>query len=635
MAIVKMRFVNLMGRVDDFDRAVEQYVASYDIQLENCLSELREVKGLSPFEETFSYQAELAQASSFLESIGMEKSALPAEKSALTADEAAQSVHTLERSMQELREKQTELNAKLDAAKTLVTQIEPMIGLDMDLAKLLHFEYIRFRFGRLPRESASKLEVYIDDELNLVFLPTKSDGDFLYGIYFVPHQMAVKVDTIMKSLHFEWLRIPDGLEGTPYEAMERAKNAVVGIESELEQLGRELKGYLEVHTAEVVSAYTALAAAANASAVKKYAARTDKQYFIIAGWMPEAEVKRLQKSVADDEDVIFVICDENAHVASTPPVQLKNNRVFRPFEMFVKMYGLPNYREIDPTPFVAITYSILFGMMFGDLGQGALLMILGLLAYRFMRMPLGGILACAGACSMFFGCMYGSFFGFEDLPWLQPIWLSPMHETMTILITTVVIGMGLIVVAMIFHLINAWKQKDLAGLLFGTNGAAGLLFYLTALVTAGGMVTGLFNVPMAIAAVVLLLALIGIGIYEPMANFFAHKRSLISTSRGMFLMETFFELFEVLLSYITNSISFIRVGAFALSHAGMMSVVFLLREGASGAGNVLSLILGNLLVMGLEGLIVGIQVLRLEFYEMFSRFFSGTGRAFQPYHKEH
>lgn len=98
--------------------------------------------------------------------------------------------------------------------------------------------------------------------------------------------------------------------------------------------------------------------------------------------------------------------------------------------------------------------------------------------------------------------------------------------------------------------------------------------------------------------------------------------------KGMFIVEKFFELFEILLSFITNTMSFIRVGAFALNHVGMMSVVFLLSDMAQG-GSVVVQVLGNLLVIGLEGLIVGIQVLRLEYYEMFSRFFVGDGKEFQ------
>jgi V/A-type H+-transporting ATPase subunit I len=120
---------------------------------------------------------------------------------------------------------------------------------------------------------------------------------------------------------------------------------------------------------------------------------------------------------------------------------------------------------------------------------------------------------------------------------------------------------------------------------------------------------------------------------EPLTRLIKKKKQLIKGSKVMFCVETFFEMFEVLLSYVTNTVSFVRVGAFALSHAGMMGVVHLLADTASGNPNIVVLIFGNLLVMGMEGLIVGIQVLRLEFYEIFSRFYTGGGREFKPFSK--
>jgi V/A-type H+-transporting ATPase subunit I len=119
----------------------------------------------------------------------------------------------------------------------------------------------------------------------------------------------------------------------------------------------------------------------------------------------------------------------------------------------------------------------------------------------------------------------------------------------------------------------------------------------------------------------------------PIISFLEKKKELIHGGVGLFLFETVIEAFEMILSYFTNTVSFVRVGAFALSHASMMGVVMMLSATASGSNNIAVVILGNVLVMCLEGLIVGIQVLRLEFYEMFSRFYSGAGREFIPYNK--
>ena len=99
----------------------------------------------------------------------------------------------------------------------------------------------------------------------------------------------------------------------------------------------------------------------------------------------------------------------------------------------------------------------------------------------------------------------------------------------------------------------------------------------------------------------------------------------------MFAITAFFELSDVLLTYFSNTISFVRMGAFAVSHAAMMEVVLMLAGAENGSPNWIVIILGNLFVCAMEGLIVGIQVLRLEYYEMFSRFYKGTGRKFEPF----
>ena len=289
--------------------------------------------------------------------------------------------------------------------------------------------------------------------------------------------------------------------------------------------------------------------------------------------------------------MICLIHDDNKNRVSQPPVKLRNPKLFKPYEMYIRMYGLPNYNEFDPTIFVALTYSFIFGWMFGDVGQGLVLVIGGFLLYHFKKMNLAAIISMAGVFSTFFGFMFGSIFGFEDV--IEPIWLRPMSKMTdlpmigrlnTVFIVAVAFGMGMILLTMIIHIINAVKNHSLGDLCFDTNGIAGLVFY-----------------------------------------------GLLVFAIVMIVVQALFELIEVLLSYFSNTISFVRIGAFAVSHAAMMQVVMMLAGAESGTPNILVVILGNLFVCGMEGLIVGIQVLRLEYYEMFSRFYKGDGREFEPY----
>ena len=127
----------------------------------------------------------------------------------------------------------------------------------------------------------------------------------------------------------------------------------------------------------------------------------------------------------------------------------------------------------------------------------------------------------------------------------------------------------------------------------------------------------------AIPAVVLLLS-------EPLIKLVNGDKNWQPESWGGYLVQAFFEVFESLLSYLTNTVSFLRVGAFVLVHASMMMVFFNLAEMLGGVGYYIMIVFGNVFVLALEGLLVGVQSLRLEFYEMFNRFYEGSGVQFAP-----
>ena len=156
------------------------------------------------------------------------------------------------------------------------------------------------------------------------------------------------------------------------------------------------------------------------------------------------------------------------------------------------------HNEMDPTMFVGLTYSFIFGVMFGDVGQGLLLMIGGGLVYKFKKAPLAGIIATAGVFSTIFGFLFGSIFGFEDV--LPALWIRPIdHMTTlpflgklnTVFIVAVAFGMFLIMVAMVLHIINAVRGKNMESAWFDPNGAAGLVFYLAVISDSRSLYDGI------------------------------------------------------------------------------------------------------------------------------------------------
>jgi V/A-type H+-transporting ATPase subunit I len=277
--------------------------------------------------------------------------------------------------------------------------------------------------------------------------------------------------------------------------------------------------------------------------------------------------------------------------------------------------------------------------MFGDLGQGFVLALLGYYMAKKKGSVLGAIGIRIGISSMIFGFLYGSVFGNEYL--LNPFFINvlglsdkPIHVmdsdfTMTLLIAAISIGALLIVLAISINIYMQIRKKHYVALFMSHNGIAGLMFYgyvLTALALSMGFEVNILT-PIYLT-VFAGIPLILIFFKEPFERK-SHGQKMFPTGFGGFFVEGFFELFEILLSYITNTMSFLRVGGFVLSHAGMMLVVTSLMDMVGGTGSIFVFIFGNIFVMALEGMIVGIQVLRLQFYELFSRYYDGNGVAFQ------
>lgn len=542
---------------------------------------------------------------------------------------------------QELQDKKEKLKKKTEELRAKQQVIAPFRPLDCDIHKVLNYQYITFRFGRIAVEFYHKMQKYLMEDLKAIFVEGERDESFVYGAYFISPAEAQKVDAVFRSLHFERIDLKDEFEGTPAYAYQALENEIARVNIEIKDLDKEAGEMLADRAPQLVAARNRLEELSNNFDVRKMAARMEdnkEDYYILCGWMSEDDVEKFEKEVEDDEKVFLVVEDDHDAYFGEPPTKLNNPKLFKPFEMYISMYGLPAHNEIDPTIFVGLTYSFIFGAMFGDVGQGLLLLIGGWLLYHFKHIALAGIIATAGFFSTIFGFMFGSIFGFEDV--IEPLWIRPIeHMTTlpflgklnTVFIVAVAFGMFLIMVAMVLHIVNAMRNKEPGEAWFDANGVAGLVFYASVVVTIVLFMTGRPLPAGIVMAVMFGVPLLLILFKEPLTRKIEKHADKMEVSKGMFLVQGFFEMFETLLSYFSNTISFIRIGAFAVSHAAIMEVVLQLAGAESGNPNWIGVIFGNLFVCGFEGLIVGIQVLRLEYYEMFSRFYKGSGRAFDPY----
>ena len=581
--IEKMKFLSITGPKADIDRVVNQYLAKYEIHLENAMAQLNQVQNLSPFIQINPYKEVLAKAEEFTGLLGEEKQLKLRD---ISLEEATELIDRLGSELSEINVKCEEENKKRTKIVEDLNLVSPFLKLPGDIDQLVHYRFVQVRFGRIAREYYEKFKTYVYDSLDNWFYPCHED-EYVWGVYFVPWTRMEEVDAVFSSLHFERIYLKkDYYYGTPQEIYDKLRVELNAVDKKIAEYKSQASELLKKDAVSVFSAKEKLSALSVNFDVRKVAACVKEHhetFYILCGWMTEEDSK---------------------------------------------MYGLPAYGEMDPTWFVAITYSFIFGAMFGDVGQGLLLAIGGLILYKVKNMDLAAIIGCAGVFSTIFGFMYGSFFGFEDL--IPALWLKPSEAMLlipglgnmnTVFVVAIVFGMFLILLTMIFNIINAVRSRDIENIIFSQNAICGLIFYGALTVTILLYITGHALPATAVLVVMFVIPLILIMLKEPLTRIVEKKTPAIEGGKAMYFVQSFFELFEVMLSYLSNTLSFVRVGAFAVSHAAMMGVVLMLAGAESGGSiNWLIIILGNAFVCAMEGLIVGIQVLRLEYYEMLSHF---------------
>lgn len=632
-----MQFLSLTGPKEDIDRVIDQYLSKYEIHLENALSELQSVADLNPFLSINPYKTTFQHAEELIRLIDV--SNLHADPS-ISLEEAIAVIEDLDQQMDSFRETDIVLEQQRTQLQSSLDLITPFTNLDFDISTILHFKTVKFRFGKISKEYITKFETYVYENLNSIFYKCHDDGNYIWGLYFVLGSESAKIDAVYKSMHFEQIYIPDEYHGTPLSEVRSLQTQIKEINKRIQDHTQKKQNLLLEHAHEIYSAYKKLESQIRNFDVRKLAACTNKRdtFYILCGWMTAKDAKRFSKELENDPYVYCIL--EEEHNGSTPPTKLKNPKPLRPFEMFIKMYGLPSYNEFDPTVFVALTYAFIFGWMFGDVGQGLCLAVGGFALYAWKKINLAAIIGYAGIFSTIFGFLFGSIFGFEDI--IEPLWIRPVSQMSTlpfigklntVFIVAIGFGMALILLTMVIHIINGIRSKDLEAACFDTNGLAGLVFYASAVsvivlfmkghtLPGGAVLLLMFGIPLLLIA-----------FKEPITRKLLKTKAQEQTGVVMTIVQAFFELFEVLLSYFSNTLSFVRIGAFAVSHAAMMEVVLMLAGAEAGNPNWIIIVFGNIFVCAMEGLIVGIQVLRLEYYELFSRFYKGNGREFKPFLK--
>ena len=358
--------------------------------------------------------------------------------------------------------------------------------------------------------------------------------------------------------------------------------------------------------------------------------------FVLSGWIPADTLAAIKKTVEEEAPMTTIMAEETRDMTYSGiriPTLLQNNPLFRAFQDIVSMYSLPSYGEIDPSPIVAISFILFFGFMFGDIGHGLMIFLGAMFMVKkgLMKRSFGLVIKSASVSSMVFGALYGSVFGMENI--VPALWLSPMHDTNKLLIIAICLGVFMISLGLILNMIKQYRAKDFGRLLFDGQGLAGLVLYWTTAVLAAIYMTGT-KIPDSTAN--LMWAGIGLMILlmifrDILARYLLRQKSDEDES----VVLNLFEIMHALMSFVSNTASFVRLAAFALNHVGLSMAVIMLSDMVHSlpGGIVMKgiiLVVGNIVIVCLEGLIVFIQTLRLEYYEFFGKFYKGGGSEFKP-----
>lgn len=465
-----------------------------------------------------------------------------------------------------------------------------------------------------------------------------------------------QVDKLLDKHGWVDVELPPAAGGARDDVLSDLESRLVTFKEEQEDLDRQLKEAVTNRQEELDRMWANLRMNELYYRIQSFFSRTSRTV-IFSGWLPAEKRTAMEAGLLRvTGGRCFLEWSESAEVGRTEnvPVQLNNPGFLAPFQMLVQNFATPEYGTVDPTPFVAVAYLTMFGLMFGDAGQGAVLLLLGLAGSLFLRglssawRNILRLLAWCGGSSIVSGILFGSYFG---MPWFKPLWFdyhgvvtghvgsSAIRDVYDILAITIYFGIIVIGLGLVLNWVNLFNRRhwlelvmDKAGLLGGWIYGAGVyaaFFFVKhdyKTLPPGDVLFVLIGVP-----VLLLMA-------KPILEFFLHhgkegKKFTLLTPVD-WIMQWIVELLEIFSGYLANTLSFMRVAGLGIAHVSLMVAFFaiarMIGDGGFTVWSYLILVLGNTMVIALEGLSAGIQSLRLNYYEFFSKYFNGSGLAYTP-----
>ncbi len=648
MSVERMNMLNLVAPIQHIDEIVKEMVLFGKLHIVNAMVEIDESNFMIAVdEENIEEIAEMSMIHSYKDQQSL-KSFKYQLDSLMTFFNIPKEVnpdylsghYTFNSTMDNIEsifQEADTLQKKMDAKRQELSQLENiqnclkmMKDVNIDLSTLNGMAYFNYEIGILSKEGREKIKKNYENIPAIVLHIGNEQKDEVYLIISLK-QFKLETDRILRSLNFRRLEAPKNCAGKPLEIKSIFNEQSVALEKEISEMEKKKEELREKYYADVEKAFSQNEMEEAKTVIKNNIACTEN-FFYLSGWVPQKEKNLLDKRLSKYNEEVILVFKNTKEVYNyiIPPTKLSNHKIISPFEPLIKMYGIPSYGEIDPTLFLSLTYMFLFGAMFGDVGQGIVIFLMGLLATKKMANSVyGQIFMRLGVSSTIFGFLYGSIFGFEHI--LPALFLRPMENINTMLYSSIIVGAIFLFISFAIGIINAVNNKDIKEGIFGRNGVCGFVFFMGLLMILGEMAVGIKTIPIHLLIPVMTTCILLIIIREPLTHFLQNERPLYKEPPANYYTESVFEGLETIINILSNTISFIRVGAFALNHVGLFMAFHTMAELANNrAAGILIYILGNVIVIGLEGLIVFIQGLRLEYYEMFSKYFVGEGIEYHP-----
>lgn len=561
------------------------------------------------------------------------------------ADGIEKDIQEIESYLLPIAQQRDQLDSEVKELERISRWLSAIEIKDMPVENMRQTRLLYFAFGDIPSEYYDRL---VNSLGNITFVLVR--GEFSAGrqqiLAFSLMSDKEVLNSALETSFFSEANIPDKYKGSIPQALDDIE---VDIWTKREE-SAEFRGQMRIFREELREKLLELRATIIANqVVMESASRFGKteRFYSLSGWIPYKEVKKLQKELDKiaDQGVLMTASEpftsgEAEHHKPQVPTRLWHPFFMRPFSGLIRNFGTPGYSEIDPTLFTSITFLIMFGVMFADVGHGAVLLLIGLFGALYPLPQLRPIrqmsvmLACCGGAAIIAGFAFGSIFGSEDI--IKPFWFSLEHMKAEpinrMLKYGVAFGVIILSLGVFLNVIQLLRRRSFSEAFCGQWGLSSLLFYWTGIFMLLTMKQ--FSWGKVLIVSVFLLPIV---LKEPIAHIFSRKHAETKASEegesGEGLVGSLFHVYEILMSYLANTLSFIRIAAFNLAHISLMMAAYSITRQTGGENVFLSIpsnIVANLFVIMLEGLLVTIQCLRLQYYEFFSKFFVGNGVEYKP-----